>query len=147
MLDEVQRWHFVQDAIGESVSIYSFLRWLRTKDLQEKLVQEPDNAVKLMTVHASKGLEFPVVFVIGMNQNVFPSKRTEDIEEERRLFYVAITRAKDRLYITRPEKREAYPGGPMVLQMESQFIRESQIKQVEDINKPQGKAAGFGWLD
>lgn len=127
MLTEVERWQNVQESLGETNGIFSFLKWLRTKDLQEKLVQEKVDAVKLMTVHASKGLEFPVVFVIGMNQNVFPSKRTADMEEERRLFYVAITRAKDRLYLTRPEQRAAYPGGPMALQMESQFIREIQV--------------------
>lgn len=147
MLDEVQRWHSVQEALGESVSIYSFLRWLKTKDLQEKLVQEKVDTVKLMTVHASKGLEFPVVFVIGMNQGVFPSKRTEDMEEERRLFYVAITRAKDRLYLTRSENRVAYPGGPMKPQVESQFIREIKVEQAKGNHEPQGKAVEFGWLE
>jgi DNA helicase-2/ATP-dependent DNA helicase PcrA len=146
MFLEVDKWQNVQNSLGESCGIYSFLKWLKTKDLQEKLVQEVD-AVKLMTVHASKGLEFPVVFIIGMNQNVFPSKRTEDMEEERRLFYVAITRAKDRLYLTRPEYRVAYPGGPMKFQVESQFIREINVKQVKGTNKPQGKAVEFGWLE
>lgn len=117
-------------------------------DLQEKLVQENTDAVKLMTVHASKGLEFPSVFVIGMNQNVFPSKRTVDMEEERRLFYVAITRAKDRLYLTRPEQREAYPGGRMALQAESQFIQESGITQAKRMPKPHEEAEpfDFDWL-
>jgi len=148
MFIEVERWQNVQESLGEPNGIYSFLKWLRMKDIQEKLVQEKEkDAVKLMTVHASKGLEFPVVFVIGMNQGVFPSKRTEDIEEERRLFYVAITRAKDRLYLTRPEYRTAYQGGPMVLQAESQFIREINIEQSRVSSKPQGKAANFEWLE
>lgn len=147
MLLEVERWQNVQDSLGESNGIYSFLKWLKTKDLQEKLVQEKVDAVKLMTVHASKGLEFPVVFVIGMNQGVFPSKRTEDMEEERRLFYVAITRAKDRLYLTRPENRVVYPGGPMKPQVESQFIREIKVEQAKGTNEPQGKAVDFGWLE
>lgn len=148
MLIEVGRWQNIQEALGEPNGIYSFLKWLKTKDLQEKLVQEKDkDVVKLMTVHASKGLEFPVVFVIGMNQGVFPSKRTKDMEEERRLFYVAITRAKDRLYLTRPEQRMAYPGGPMKLQMESQFIREIQVEKAKGTNEPQGKAVDFGWLE
>ncbi len=146
MLEKVEQWQEIQDSLGESRGIHSFLKWIKTRDLQEKLVQEKVDAVKLMTVHASKGLEFPVVFVIGMNQNVFPSKRTEDSEEERRLFYVAITRAKDRLYLTRPEQRVAYPGGPMALQMESQFIREIELELAEMIRLPQGKAVEFGWL-
>ncbi|EGW36496.1 ATP-dependent helicase [Desulfosporosinus sp. OT] len=147
MLHEVEKWQNVQESLGESGGIYSFLKWIKTKDVQEKLVQEKVDAVKLMTVHASKGLEFTVVFVIGMNQGVFPSKRTEDLEEERRLFYVAITRAKDRLYLTRPEQRETYPGGPMKLQVESQFIREIQVEQTKGTNKPQRKAVDFGWLE
>jgi len=147
MFTEVERWQNVQESLGEPNGIFSFLKWLRMKDIQEKLVQEKVDVVKLMTVHASKGLEFPVVFVIGMSQNVFPSKRTEDMEEERRLFYVAITRAKDRLYLTRPEQRVAYPGGPMVLQMESQFIREINVERVRGSSKPQGKAVGFEWLE
>jgi len=147
MFTEVERWQNVQESLGEPNGIFSFLKWLRMKDIQEKLVQEKVDVVKLMTVHASKGLEFPVVFVIGMNQNVFPSKRTEDMEEERRLFYVAITRAKDRLYLTRPEQRVAYPGGPMVLQAESQFIREINIEQSRGTSQSQGKVVGFEWLE
>ena len=147
MFVEVDRWQKVQNVLGEPSGIFSFLKWLRMKDIQEKLVQEKVDVVKLMTVHASKGLEFPVVFVIGMNQGVFPSKRTEDMEEERRLFYVAITRAKDRLYLTRPENRVAYPGGPMAFQVESQFIREINIEQSRESSKPRGKAVDFGWLE
>lgn len=120
--DFIAWWMHRQAELGESISPQSFLRWLRLKDMQEKLAEEK-NAVKLMTVHASKGLEFPTVFVIGMNQGTFPSKRTQDPEEERRLFYVAITRAKDRLYITRPI--ETIPWGNQVaVQEESQFLKE-----------------------
>jgi superfamily I DNA/RNA helicase len=65
--------------------------------------------VSLMTMHAAKGLEFPVVFITGCEENLIPFKRRNseqaNIEEERRLFYVAMTRAKDRLYLTRAKKR------------------------------------------
>jgi uncharacterized protein (TIGR00375 family) len=68
--------------------------------------------VSLMTMHAAKGLEFPVVFITGCEDNFIPYKqhntRQADIEEERRLFYVAMTRAKERLYITRAKKRRIY---------------------------------------
>lgn len=147
MLKKTEGWQEIQDSLGESRGIYSFLKWLRTRDIQEKLVQEQVNAVKLMTVHASKGLEFPVVFVAGMNQNTFPSHRTEDMEEERRLFYVAITRAKERLYLTRPEQKPAYPRGPIITQAESQFIREIQVEPEKEAVKPLEKAVGFEWLE
>lgn len=64
---------------------------------------EPPSAVKLMTVHAAKGLEFPAVFLCGLSEGIFPTKRTdtrEKLEEERRLAYVAFTRAKDRLFLS-----------------------------------------------
>lgn len=68
--------------------------------------EESDNMVSLMTVHAAKGTEFPVVFISGFNEDVFPSRRSIEeggaaaLEEERRLLYVAMTRAKQRLFIT-----------------------------------------------
>ncbi|MDA8212119.1 MAG: ATP-dependent helicase [Clostridia bacterium] len=120
--DYIAWWMQRQTELGESTNSQAFLRWLRLKDIQEKLAEEK-NAVKLMTVHASKGLEFPVVFVIGMNQGTFPSKRTQDLEEERRLFYVAITRAKERLHITRPIETIPW-GNQVVAQEESQFLEE-----------------------
>ena len=91
-------WEQSKFNLGELYSVEAFLKYLRYRDIQEKLIEERD-AVKLMTIHASKGLEFDTVFIAGMNHGVFPSKRG-DREEERRLFYVALTRAKNRLYIT-----------------------------------------------
>lgn len=64
---------------------------------------ESDNAVKLMTIHKSKGLEYPVVFVVGVNNNLMPHHRNENINEERRLMYVAITRAEKELYVSSTE--------------------------------------------
>ena len=86
-------------------------------------------SVKLMTLHSSKGLEFPVVFMVGMEEGLFPSIKPweetpdEDIEEERRLFYVSVTRAKDELYLTYPcvSYSQGY-GDP--LQRPSRFLLE-----------------------
>lgn len=123
-LEKISHWTDIQEEINQSISISAFLKWLKTKDIQERLLDQKD-AVKLMTVHASKGLEFPVVFVIGMNQDTFPNRRS-DIEEERRLCYVAVTRAKEKLYITRPSK-VVYRSGLEVDTEVSQFIGEMNI--------------------
>ena len=73
---------------------------------------EDEDAVIMMTMHAAKGLEFPVVFLAGMEDGLFPGFRAmekeEDMEEERRLCYVAVTRAKEQLYLTCAERRLLY---------------------------------------
>ncbi|HEY8388675.1 MAG TPA: UvrD-helicase domain-containing protein [Parasegetibacter sp.] len=87
-----------------------------------------DNAdvVKLMTIHAAKGLEFPVVFSVGLEETLFPSAMSintrEELEEERRLFYVAITRAKQKLWITYANTR--YKFGQLVRNDPSRFLDE-----------------------
>lgn len=81
----------------ESTSIRSFLEWYAVKSIQD-YVDFESNKVKLMTIHAAKGLEATTVILAGVNKGVFPSNRS-DIEEERRLFYVAVTRAKERLVV------------------------------------------------
>ena len=89
--------------------------------------------VSLMTMHAAKGLEFPVVFITGCEENLIPFKQRNgeqaDIEEERRLFYVAMTRAKDRLYLTRAKKRRIY--GKIEERVLSHFVAdiENRLKQ------------------
>lgn len=83
------------------------------------------DAVVLMTLHAAKGLEFPVVFMVGLEEGIFPHARaTEEgeIEEERRLCYVGITRAKERLYLTHANSRILY--GDSVPSLPSRFLRE-----------------------
>lgn len=120
----IECWEESKQELGEDCSIQAFLKFLRYRDVQEKLVQEQD-AVKLMTVHASKGLEFDTVIVAGLNQGVFPSKRG-DIEEERRLFYVAVTRAKNRLILTWPERAPDWRGDLQPMPP-SQFLDELGI--------------------
>src|SRR3982751_3567274 len=92
-------------------------------------------AVNLSTVHQAKGLEFHTVFVIWLTDGMFPSSRSLDtreaLEEERRLFYVAITRAKDELYLTYPHMRLTGGYGD-VFQRPSRFLKEIPNKLVED---------------
>lgn len=91
------------------------------------------DVVKLMTIHAAKGLEFPVVFSVGLEENLFPNgmaiNTLEDLEEERRLFYVAITRAKSRLYLTYANTR--YRFGSLIHNDPSRFVEEMPDEQVE----------------
>ena len=86
-----------------------------------------DNSVKIMTIHAAKGLEFPVVFISGLEEGIFPSRRAfedvEQMEEERRLFYVAITRAEEKVYLTYSKNRYGYNGQFMETQL-SRFVEE-----------------------
>jgi DNA helicase-2/ATP-dependent DNA helicase PcrA len=97
--------------------------------------QKDPNAdtVKLMTIHAAKGLEFPVVFVAGLEEGLFPSGMSintrEELEEERRLFYVAVTRAKGRLYLTYANTR--YKFGTLQQNEPSRFIDEVPVEYVD----------------
>jgi len=100
----------------------------------ERSASNDEEQLRLSTVHQAKGLEFDVVFVIMLDEGLFPSARSlndsEDIEEERRLFYVAITRARNELYLSYPLLHST-PGGGMVMQMPSRFLREIPTNLVE----------------
>lgn len=95
---------------------------------------ENEDSVVLMTIHSAKGLEFPIVFLSGLEEGIFPGMRSmnseEDIEEERRLCYVAITRAKQRLYITKTVSRTLY--GKTTPTIPSRFFNEIPKEYVED---------------
>ena len=92
-------------------------------------LKNSDNKITLMTAHASKGLEFPVVFVIGMEEGLFPHSRVlfdpSELEEERRLCYVAITRAKNRLIMTHAKHRNIY--GRTEVNLPSRFLGEIPV--------------------
>ena len=99
---------YLKNEIKTKEDLIEFLKYVENLDEKAKKIQIPDNdksveAVQLTTIHSAKGLEFPYVFVLGMVEDVFPSFRLKenplDLEEERRLCYVAVTRAKKKLYL------------------------------------------------
>lgn len=124
---------------SEDTSLSAFLE-------KVTLVSDIDNfdnnadSVVLMTVHSAKGLEFPTVFMVGMENGIFPGIQSLDnykeMEESRRLCYVAITRAKENLYMTFADTRRVF--GKMVSYEESSFINEisSELKEYDNFTKP-----------
>ncbi|HEV7373657.1 MAG TPA: UvrD-helicase domain-containing protein [Pyrinomonadaceae bacterium] len=101
-----------------------------------------DAPVTLMTMHAAKGLEFPLVFIVGLEDGLFPHSRSAadpaELEEERRLCYVAITRAERFLYVTHAMKRRVY--GEEMAAEPSQFLNEMPLDLMEDLSR------GKSWL-
>ncbi|MBD2664622.1 DNA helicase II [Richelia sinica FACHB-800] len=116
---------FQEENEGEDVSLQAFLQSAALSSDLDNL-KEGQTAVSLMTLHASKGLEFPVVFLVGLEQGLFPGYRSlsdpASLEEERRLCYVGITRAQERLYLSYARERRLY--GSREPAMRSQFLDE-----------------------
>ncbi|MEN2768130.1 DNA helicase PcrA [Ornithinibacillus xuwenensis] len=132
---------------SEDKTLIAFLTDLALiADIDRVDEEDPDNQEKvtLMTLHAAKGLEFPVVFLIGLEENVFPHSRAmfddEEMEEERRLAYVGITRAEKQLYLTNAKMRTLY--GRTNMNPISRFINEIPEELIEGIE--QAKSAMFG---
>ncbi len=132
--DDMNRYYNVQELLN---AIREFTRANKGATIDDFLAEvslvsgvdqmdDKSNMVTLMTVHSAKGLEFPVVFVTGLEEDLFPINQRfdsdADIEEERRLFYVACTRAKDKLYLTYARSR--YRFGEVAYQDRSRFIDE-----------------------
>lgn len=109
--------------------------------------EDRDNSVTMMTMHSAKGLEFPNVYVVGMEEGVFPGNRAmgeqEEMEEERRLCYVAMTRAREKLVMTNARQRMLF--GRTEPRMPSRFLEEIPEENMQWLSKPQPKAAD--WTD
>lgn len=119
----------------ESISKYvDFLGELALVSDLDSVDENSNNQVTLMTLHAAKGLEFPVVFLIGMEENIFPLSRAaaddDQLEEERRLAYVGITRAKEKLYLTNAFSRLLY--GRTTSNPASRFIDEIDANLINE---------------
>jgi len=127
-----------QDATSRGETLYEFLD-------HAALVADADSysaeaRVTLMTLHAAKGLEFPLVFLAGMEEGLFPHSRTlqdpTQMEEERRLCYVGMTRAMDTLIMTRARYRRRYGNDSPESSMPSRFLEEVPSKLIEDMTPP-----------
>ena len=126
-----------EEDYGEEVYISNFLQEVALVTDADKDNNDENAAdrISLMTIHASKGLEFNTVFIVGVEENIFPSPRACDfpreLEEERRLFYVAITRAEKHCFISCAKSRYQY--GNMLFNEPSRFLRELD-RNVVDVN-------------
>ena len=123
---------------NQSFGIQEFLTVLPKKEIDVDEDDQEWNEVTLSTVHSAKGLEFPIVFILGMREGSFPSQYSfsaRDIEEERRLCYVAFTRAKEELFLTYPMYRLEKENGEFIESENrpSRFLTEFDAKLVEKI--------------
>jgi DNA helicase II / ATP-dependent DNA helicase PcrA len=155
LLNSIKEFTETPDEEGElrEKSLGSYLQQITLLTDADQDKGDDADAVKLMTIHAAKGLEFPCVFAVGLEENLFPSAMSmydrSNLEEERRLFYVAITRAKHRLWITYANSR--YRFGSLVQNDPSRFIKEIPPKHLDTTftgtgNRPSGQTASFGTM-
>ncbi len=141
LLEMMERWEIDPDNINPSLFNYLNRITLMSRDNGDD--ENDKGKVNLMTIHASKGLEFPVVFIAGAEEGLIPHQRSVDenggnVEEERRLFYVAITRAREKLLISSCQKRRKMQA---IVQCEpSRFLDEIPANLVE-YHEPQKEAS------
>lgn len=124
------------DEEEEGANLVDYLQTLSLMSDLDK-TEEAEDGVQLMTMHSAKGLEFPIVYVVGMEEGLFPSQRSIDeggLEEERRLMYVAMTRAEEELYLSQAKSRMLY--GSIKASLRSRFIDEIEdqldIEAIDD---------------
>ncbi len=128
-------------SVGEFLTQLALLTNVEAED--DKPASRDDEKMRLSTIHQAKGLEFDIVFVIMLCDGLFPSERSLDSaegeEEERRLFYVAVTRAKNELYLSYPLLRAGYGNSGVTMQQPSRFLKEIPPELLEEWNlRPYG---------
>ena len=115
---------------------------LLNSEVADRQIEDSDEAIRLTTVHQAKGLEYDVVFLLGLAEGLFPIRRAiedGDTEEERRLFYVAVTRAREELYLSFPKMNTK--GGPTMFLSPSRFLQELPT----DLYEPVRIRRSYGW--
>ena len=135
---------YLENAEGTEPGLSGFLDEIALyTDLDSRA--DGDNCVTMMTMHAAKGLEFPQVFVVGMEEGLFPGNRAmgdgAEMEEERRLCYVAMTRAREKLTLTNARQRTLY--GRTTPCMPSRFLNEIPEENMEWLSKPQPRSESW----
>jgi DNA helicase-2/ATP-dependent DNA helicase PcrA len=148
LLQSIENWEKDPDTMDRS--LYAYLNRISLLTRDEGDDESGRDKVNLMTIHAAKGLEFPVVFIAGAEDGVIPHERSleegGDIEEERRLFYVAITRARDKLYISSCLKRRRLQDtvdctpSPYLAEIPQHLI---QYSQDEEVVENSGEAGAY----
>ena len=128
---------YVDDRAGqnEDTRIYDFIHEVSLLTDQDDNTDDTTSRVTMMTVHAAKGLEFPVVFIVGLEENLFPSPfclTESDLEEERRLLYVAITRAEQECYLTYAGQR--WRNGQVNFSNPSRFLKDIDRQYVQQLS-------------
>jgi len=135
LVNVASRFEPTQEDIDAGLSELSAFLSHATLESGENQGEKWDDCVQLMTLHSAKGLEFPVVFLVGMEEGLFPSQRSVDdegrLEEERRLAYVGITRAREKLFVTHAESRRMH--GTEMLARPSRFLGEIPAELVDEV--------------
>ena len=131
---------FVDQRANEGIDytpITDFLSEVSLQTDQDENLEDTKERVTLMTVHAAKGLEFPVVFIVGLEENLFPSQfaiKPFEVEEERRLLYVAITRAMEQCHLS--FARQRFKNGSISFNSPSRFLQDIDRQYFEQAKKP-----------
>jgi DNA helicase II / ATP-dependent DNA helicase PcrA len=135
LVNVASRFEPTQEDIEAGLSELSAFLSHATLEAGENQGETWDDCVQLMTLHSAKGLEFPVVFLVGMEEGLFPSQRSVDdegrLEEERRLAYVGITRAREKLFVTHAESRRMH--GTEMLARPSRFLGEMPAELIDEV--------------
>ena len=143
---------FVEQRVSEGVDftpITDFLSEVSLQTDQDENLTDTSERVTLMTVHAAKGLEFPVVFIVGLEENLFPSQfavKPSEVEEERRLLYVAITRAMEQCYLS--FARQRFRNGTFNFASPSRFLNDID-RQFFELTRPRNVETStprFTWI-
>jgi DNA helicase-2/ATP-dependent DNA helicase PcrA len=154
--DGDERWRNVQELRGVTgdfthltgeEGLTAFLEQVALVADVDKLDPDKD-AITLITLHAAKGLEFPYIFIVGMEENILPHSRSleseKDMEEERRLFYVGITRAKEKLYLVYATRRSLW--GNQLPTKPSRFLKEIPAHLLKGLEQNAGAGGGHSGL-